>query len=81
MDSKPWYKSLGVITGAILTVLILVLPIAGQADLGGQLAEEQTGIIAWFADLDAVIAKIMLLVTNALALYGRLRAKTRITPT
>lgn len=71
MDSKPWYKSLGIWAAVAIPLVALVLPVLGQAELGTFITGESAGITEWLTALGTVIA-------SALAIYGRWRAKTEI---
>lgn len=69
MESKPWYKSKGVIGGIIATVcsLLVVLGVAGAEGAG-----EESGAIA-----DNIVA-IIAAVGGIFAIIGRITAKTKI---
>lgn len=72
MDEKPWYKSLGVWAAVAIPFFAVLLPLFGKPELGTVVAQEQAGIVEWLTVLGTLIA-------SALALYGRIRAKTKIT--
>ena len=72
MDEKKWNKSLGLWAATALPFVALVLPLFGRADLSAFITEESAGIAEWFTLLGTLIG-------SALAFYGRLRAKTKLT--
>ena len=72
MDTKPWYQSLTIWGTTILAFSGLILPLIGKSDIAAIVQEEQAGIIDWLATLGALVG-------SALALIGRIRAKTSLT--
>lgn len=72
MDEKKWYSSMTLWGVAILALCGLVLPLMGKVDLATVIAGENAAIVDWLAALGEVIG-------GGLAIYGRIRAATRIT--
>lgn len=72
METKSWYKSLGEWASLAFPLVAIILPMVGQAELGKFLTEESVGIVEWLTSLGVLI-------TGALAFYGRWRARTVIT--
>ena len=72
METKKWYKSIGILGTALFALSALILPALGQADLAAFLQGEQAGIMEWLSAAGSVAG-------SALAFYGRWRATTKIT--
>ena len=72
MDKKHWYSSLTIWGTAILTLCALILPLFGKVDLANALQDEQ-------ANITDILAALGSLVGSILAVYGRIRAASKIT--
>lgn len=72
MDKKHWYSSLTIWGTAILTLCALILPLFGKVDLANALQGEQ-------ANITDILAALGSLVGSILAVYGRIRAASKIT--
>ena len=71
MDEKKWYASKGV-WGAVIVVIVTVLTMLGRKG-EAEVIEEQSGAIS-----DTII-QLVTIAAGALALWGRLAAKTKVT--
>ena len=70
-ETKPWYKSLGEWAAIVIPIFGIILPIFGKVELAKLINEEQAGIVEWLTALGVLIS-------SALAFYGRYRATKRI---
>ena len=71
MEEKPWYLS-KTIWASILVVVVSALAIFGRSEEATVVEAEASGIADW-------IVQMITLVFGAIAFYGRLTAKTKIT--
>lgn len=71
METKKWYKSLGIWAPITIPFVALLLPAIGQVNLSKLITKESAGITEWLTVLGVLIG-------SALAFYGRVRATKKI---
>lgn len=71
MDEKPFYMSKGV-WGSVIVVLVTVLTLLGRKE-EADIVNEQSGAIS------ETIIQLVTIAAGALALWGRLSAKSKVT--
>jgi hypothetical protein len=72
MDEKPWYLS-KTIWASLLIVIVSALSIFGRPEEAAAVQEESGGIADW-------IVQLITLILGALAFYGRITTKAKLTP-
>jgi len=72
VETKPWYTS-KTLWGIVIAGVALVLGWLGKPDAAANLGAEQ-------AEITSIIDRLVVLVGLAIAAYGRVVAKSKITP-
>ncbi len=71
MDEKKWYAS-KTIWASLLVVVVALLSMLGRTEEAAVVSEQAEGIADW-------VVKLVIAIGGAIAFYGRITAKTKVT--
>lgn len=72
MDEKKWYQS-KTVWASLIVVVVSLLSMLGRKEEAIVVSEQAEGIADWIIQLVTAVA-------GAIAFYGRITAKTKVTP-